>query len=82
MQKVWKKAKGGEQNRADITHTEKKGIENESQELETGSTGLKNRKGLDNKHYRDSSGKIIFEDPILCSQFLRNYVDIPMLKDV
>lgn len=38
--------------------------------------------GLDNVHYRDSSGKTIFEDPILCAQFLKNYVDIPMLKDV
>lgn len=38
--------------------------------------------GLDNRHYRDSSSKTIFKDPILCSQFLRNYVDIPMLKDV
>ena len=35
-----------------------------------------------NEHYKDSSGKIIFEDAILCSQFLRNYVDIPILKDV
>lgn len=35
-----------------------------------------------NMKYRDSSGKVIFEDPILCSQFLRNYVGIPMLKDV
>ena len=37
---------------------------------------------MDNKHYRDSSGKLIFGDPILCAQFLRNYVDIPLLKDV
>ncbi len=35
-----------------------------------------------NTKYRDSSGKIIFEDPILCSQFLRGYAGIPMLKDV
>lgn len=28
------------------------------------------------------SGKIIFEDPILCSQFLRGYTQIPLLKDV
>ena len=39
-------------------------------------------RGLDNMHYRDSSGKMIFEDPILCSQFLNHYVDIPMLKDI
>lgn len=31
---------------------------------------------------KDSSSKIIFEDPVLCSQFLRGYVDIPILKDV
>ena len=38
--------------------------------------------GLNNTRYKDSSGKTIFEDPILCSQFLRDYVDIPLLKDV
>lgn len=40
--------------------------------------------GLENTRYRDSSGKAIFEDPILCAQFLRDYVDVgvPMLKDV
>lgn len=40
--------------------------------------------GLNNTHYRDSSGKTIFEDPILCAQFLRDYVDVgvPILKDV
>lgn len=40
------------------------------------------RQGMNNVHYRDSSGKTIFEDPILCSQFLKNYVDIPILKEV
>lgn len=39
-------------------------------------------KGLYNSKARDSSSKLIFEDPILCAQFLRNYVDIPILKDV
>ncbi len=38
--------------------------------------------GLKNSKYRDSSSKIIFEDPILCAQFLRGYVDIPLLKNV
>ena len=40
--------------------------------------------GLHNTHYRDSSGKAIFEDPILCAQFLRDYVDVggSILKDV
>ena len=36
----------------------------------------------DNTKLRDSSSKIIFEDPILCAQFLRGYLDIPLLKDV
>ena len=45
-------------------------------------TNEKENKGLNNTRYKDSSGKTIFEDPILCSQFLRDYVDIPLLKDV
>lgn len=39
-------------------------------------------KGLSNSKLKDSSSKIIFDDPILCAQFLRGYVDIPILKDV
>ena len=39
-------------------------------------------KPVQNIKYRDSSAKLIFEDPILCAQFLRGYVDIPLLKDV
>ncbi len=39
-------------------------------------------KGLHNSKTRDSSSKLIFKDPILCAQFLRGYVDIPLLKDV
>lgn len=35
-----------------------------------------------NTKYRDSSSKIIFEDPTLCAQFLRGYLNIPLLKDV
>lgn len=31
---------------------------------------------------RDVNGKVIFQDPILCSQFLRDYSDIPILKNV
>ncbi len=38
--------------------------------------------GLKNSRHRDSSSKIIFEDPILCAQFLRGYVDIPLLQNV
>ena len=35
-----------------------------------------------NSRLRDSSSKIIFKDPIRCAQFLRGYIDIPLLKDV
>ena len=35
-----------------------------------------------NSKYRDSSSKIIFEDPTLCAQFLRGYLNIPLLKNV
>lgn len=43
----------------------------------------KNQETILNSKTRDSSSKIIFDDPILCSQFLRDYVeDIPCLKDV
>lgn len=37
---------------------------------------------LENAKPKDSSAKLIFGDPILCAQFLRDYVDIPMLKNV
>lgn len=45
------------------------------------STTKESRKVL-NSTVEDSSAKIIFEDPILCSQFLRGYTMIPLLKDV
>ena len=35
-----------------------------------------------NSKLRDSSSKIIFDNNILCSQFLRDYIDLPCLKDV
>lgn len=35
-----------------------------------------------NSKHRDSSSKLIFDNPILCTQFFHDYVDIPMLKDV
>jgi len=37
---------------------------------------------ISNSKVMDSSGKIIFGDPVLCAQFLRGYVNIPILKDV
>lgn len=35
-----------------------------------------------NSRIRDSSSKIIFDDNILCSQFLQDYIDLPYLKNV
>lgn len=35
-----------------------------------------------NSNVRDNSGKVIFSDAILCSQLLRGYTDIPLLKNV
>lgn len=35
-----------------------------------------------NSQVRDSSSKVIFDNHILCSQFLRDYVNLPYLKDV
>lgn len=37
---------------------------------------------IPNSQIRDSSSKIIFGDSHLCSQFLRGYVNIPLLKSV
>ena len=42
----------------------------------------KNESIVLNSKIADSSSKIIFDDPVLCSQFLRDYIDIPCLKDV
>lgn len=35
-----------------------------------------------NSKLRDSGCKIIFDNNILCSQFLRDYIDLPYMKDV
>ena len=37
---------------------------------------------LQNSKRRDGSAKLIFGDPILCSQFLKKYIPVPLLKDV
>ncbi len=36
---------------------------------------------ITNSQVRDSGGKIIFVDNTLCSQFLREYIPLPYLKD-
>ena len=40
------------------------------------------KKQIRNSKYHDSSSKLIFGNAELCSQFLRNYMDIPLLKNV
>lgn len=40
------------------------------------------RKSLQNSNVRDSSSKVIFDEPILCAQFVRDFVDLPYMKDV
>ena len=35
-----------------------------------------------NSKVADSTGKIIFEDNLLCSQFLRDYINLPYFKDI
>lgn len=39
-------------------------------------------KNLSNSSDEDSMSKIVFGDPVLCAQFLRGYVNIPLLKNV
>ena len=35
-----------------------------------------------NSKVKDSSSKIIFDEPVLCAQFVRDYVDLPYMKEV
>lgn len=37
---------------------------------------------VSNTKVRDNGAKLIFDDPVLCAEFLRGYVDIDLLKDV
>ena len=37
---------------------------------------------LTNSKVKDSGGKIIFDEPVLCAQFVRDYVDLPYMKEV
>lgn len=41
-----------------------------------------NRPVIDNPRLRDSSSKLIFGDSILCSQFLRDYADMEILRNI
>ena len=41
-----------------------------------------NRSVIDNPHLRDNSSKLIFGDNILCAQFLRDYADMDLLRNI
>ncbi|WP_024866213.1 Rpn family recombination-promoting nuclease/putative transposase [Butyrivibrio sp. FCS014] len=43
---------------------------------------IKERRQISNHNVADSGGKLIFENPTLCSQLLREYSGIEILKDV
>ena len=75
----------------DVTVLVPAASEAEEQEILEGVNVIKHQKNhvkqvnetnLVNTRVKDSSAKLIFKDPILCAQFLRDYVDIPLLKTV
>lgn len=40
------------------------------------------RSKIMNTKIHGSSSKVIFDEPVLCAQFLKDYVDLPVLKDI
>ena len=40
--------------------------------------GSRPAEAVRNRRARDNGAKLIFEDPILCAQFLRGYTDIEL----
>ncbi len=43
---------------------------------------MKERSIISNSKVRDSGAKLIFGDAMLCAQFIRDYIDLPYMKDV
>ena len=41
-----------------------------------------NNEQLNNSQLKDNTSKLIFGDAILCAQFMRDFLDIPLLKNV
>ncbi len=41
-----------------------------------------NTNNIRNTRIKDSGAKLIFDNPILCAQFLRGYTDVDILKNV
>lgn len=57
-------------------------MQNEKYKNFTKEKKVEKKKAILNSKKEDASAKIIFDDPILCSQFLRGYTQIMALKDV
>lgn len=47
-----------------------------------GTRQKKKKRIVQNTKARDNGAKLIFDDPVLCSEFLRGYVDVELLKNV
>ena len=45
-------------------------------------TNIQTEYELQNREAKDNGAKLVFDDPILCAQFLRGYLGIEILKDV
>ena len=45
-------------------------------------TNVQREYELRNRKVKDNGAKLVFDDQILCAQFLRGYLDIDLLKDV
>lgn len=41
-----------------------------------------NEEKLNNRQLKDNTSKLIFGDAVLCAQFMRDFLDIPLLKNV
>lgn len=54
----------------------------QSNNVSVKTVSLEAERAINNSKFRDSSSKIIFGNATLCAQFLRGYLDIPLLKDV
>ena len=53
-------------------------FEQKTAENKSGSTETK----IANSRSRDAGAKLIFDNPILCAQFLRGYTDLEILKNI
>lgn len=69
-------------NKKTITGTPRNTVSSSESKTTDRNTTRKRKSQISNSKSRDSSSKLIFGNAELCSQFLRNYIDIPLLKNV